>query len=162
MQRTTPKGLLRLRRSASFVPRAQIFRGLFPRNASGARRARKLVLDAAQPWLSAEDLERLEYAAGEALANAVEHGNGSSLLVRCRRETDRCIVEIVDSGIGVPTSEALGTLPGAESPPGYGLFIMHKLADGIEILDGGTRVRLWIRRTSGISSLLDPASDGNG
>ena len=137
-------------------------RGLFPRNASGARRARKLVLDAAQFWLSPEDLERLEYAAGEALANAVEHGSGSSLLVRCRREGDRCIVEIADSGIGVPASDELGTLPGAESPPGYGLSIMHKLADGIELLDGGTRLRLWIRGAGGVRSLLDPVSDGNG
>lgn len=115
--------------------------GSFPRSPSGARRARGLIKNFAKAYLSGCDLEDFETAIGEALANAVEHSDASTLTVRCWCESGCLVTELEDDGRGFfpPLS--------FQAPPdgalrGFGLFIMHQLLDEIDFLDNGKRLHL--------------------
>jgi len=124
------------------VPPPPEFHGSFARTAKSATRARKILRNLAKTWLSGQQLIDFEVAIGEALANAVEHGGGDSLTVTCNRDAERIVVEIKDEGTGFAADRAKLSAAPAGAPRGYGLFIMHKIADEVEILEGGTRLRL--------------------
>ena len=124
------------------MPPPPEFQGSFARTAESATRARKILRNLAKTWLDGQTLVDFEVAIGEALANAVEHGGGDSLLVSCRRDADRIVVDIKDEGTGFAADRIRVTRAPSGAPRGYGLFIMHKIADEVEILDGGTRLRL--------------------
>ncbi|HEV3091579.1 MAG TPA: ATP-binding protein [Candidatus Cybelea sp.] len=123
--------------------------GRFPCSAEGARRARRLVIDFAKSRLFGEDLVSFELAAGEAVANCVEHGGGPTLTVKCWVEDGRLFAEIRHRGEGFEPPERVEAPPRG-APRGYGLFIMHEVLDGVEFLEGGTGLRL-------IKQLPDPA-----
>lgn len=106
-----------------------------------ARRARKAVAHFAAAWLQGTASSDFETAVGEALANAVEHGNCSHLTVDCIYTHERLVTEIVQNGMGFqPPRRRHAPAPGAER--GYGLFIMHSVLDRLEFYENGTRVRL--------------------
>jgi serine/threonine-protein kinase RsbW len=91
------------------------------------------------------ELQELELAVGEALANAVEHGHalGGSIEVRASCRNEVFTVEVKDDGRGFTTWENPAAAPRAESSPrGFGIHIMRALVDRVEFLDGGTRVVL--------------------
>lgn len=127
------------------VPPARSYRCLVPRSPQGARDARLQVKDYARHWLSRDDLADFEMILGEALANAVEHGGGSTITVLCEVRKAQLVAVIEDRGPGF-------VLQQSPQPPrdgairGYGLFIMHSLADEFEILEDGRKVRL-VKRT---------------
>ena len=120
---------------------AHRYLGSFPCTAAGARRARALLKQFAQSVLTPRELQDFEAAMGEALANAVEHGQGSALSVSCWSEPGAIVTEIVHDGRGFLPPSRVALPPGA-APRGYGLFIMHQLLDEIEFLDDGRRLRL--------------------
>jgi serine/threonine-protein kinase RsbW len=112
-------------------------------SASIARGA--IVAFARSAGFAGAQLQDLELAVGEALANAVEHGrsDNGSIFVGARFEFGKMTIEISDSGGGFAGWNNVESLPRkAESVRGFGLRIMHETTDGVQFLDGGRRVRL--------------------
>lgn len=93
----------------------------------------------------------LEFAVGEALANAVEHGHrmgrgNRKITLRIRRTDDHhLVVEVVDSGAAFDFSRH-GGRPDEEyhTPRGFGIFLMRELMDEVhyEHRRAGNVVRL--------------------
>lgn len=117
------------------------YRAAFPCTCPGIRDARGAVKAFAAEWLSGDELSDFETAVGEALANAFEHGRGKTLDVKCCLKSGRVVVDITEGGPGFfPPAQVAPPKPGA--PRGYGMFIMHHMADGVEFLDAGRHIRL--------------------
>ncbi|HWZ88348.1 MAG TPA: ATP-binding protein [Polyangiaceae bacterium] len=108
-----------------------------------ARRA--LVQFAQCAGLEGAGLEDFECAIGEALANAVEHGErGFTVTAEIVRGT--LGVEIGDGGHGFQGWNELGELRvRSQAPRGFGIFIMRSLMDRIEYSEGGSKIRLFKR-----------------
>lgn len=93
-------------------------------------------------------LDRLVLAAGEAIANAVEHGAGD-VFVELVHESDRYGLRVLDEGAGLAGDGlASASLPDDPlAPRGRGLFLMRTLADEVAASRGG--VELWFRPRHG-------------
>ena len=112
-----------------------------------ARAARRSVSAFAQACgFRGERLTDLELAAGEAIANAIEHGNRLKgfFEVRCRFEGNVLTVEVKDRGQGfdVPAEPAPGP---DKNLRGWGLFLMKNLLDRVSYFENGRGVRLEMR-----------------
>lgn len=86
------------------------------------------------------DIEVVALLASELVTNAVRHGRGSSdeIEVGVSGGVDGIRVEVVSAG-------TLADRP-AESPGGFGLLLVDRLADDWGIEDAGSgRVRAWFR-----------------
>src|SRR3954463_5437979 len=71
-------------------------------------------------------------AVGEACANAVQHADaGADYEVTVTIHEDRCIIDVVDEGVGMDTAVTADAAADAES--GRGLRIIHALADMVEL-----------------------------
>jgi anti-sigma regulatory factor (Ser/Thr protein kinase) len=83
-------------------------------------------------------------AVGEALANAVEHGNKDSgfIEVGCRFEGGTLIVEVRDGGSGFDFDRIVRRQREPHSVRGFGITIMESLMDAVEYADRGTSIRL--------------------
>jgi serine/threonine-protein kinase RsbW len=114
---------------------------------------RRILRAAVGAGLSAEQRDNLAVASAEALSNAAVHGNRLepgrtvrvSVVVAPRAWA---VVEVTDSGSGFDVTN-LGdpTEPGRLlTPGGRGVFLMHRLVDGVEYNRQGNRVRLTVRR----------------
>jgi serine phosphatase RsbU (regulator of sigma subunit)/anti-sigma regulatory factor (Ser/Thr protein kinase) len=97
--------------------------------------------------LSAARRKRLETAVAEATMNAMEHGNGYQpdlpVTVQALVGEEELIVRITDSGggqaipePGTPNLEA--KLTGAQSPRGWGLFLIRNMVDDLHVLSDDT------------------------
>jgi anti-sigma regulatory factor (Ser/Thr protein kinase) len=97
--------------------------------------------------LPAARLERLKSAVGEAVANAIEHGNQSrpqlpvklTVLVSA---TALC-VRVSDQGGGLPHAETAvpdldAKLAGRQTPRGWGVFLIKNLVDDVRDRSSGT------------------------
>jgi serine/threonine-protein kinase RsbW len=88
-------------------------------------------------------------AVGEACANAVQHADaGGDYEVTVTIQEDRCIIDVVDEGVGMDTTATPEAGTDAES--GRGLRIIHALADMVELRRGqpgrhGRRVGMGLR-----------------
>ncbi len=93
--------------------------------------------------LPASRLERLKTAVGEAVMNAIEHGNqgipASRVAVRVQRSGGRLAVQVTDQGLGrellrtdAPDLEA--KLDGRQTPRGWGLFLIEKMVDETRVI----------------------------
>jgi anti-sigma regulatory factor (Ser/Thr protein kinase) len=96
---------------------------------------------------SRDDIDDIKVAAGEALCNAVEHGqahrsNGFS--VSCSLQDDELRIEIRDNGEGFAPERLRASTP--EADRGFGILLMRRLMDGVQFADNGTCVRLYRRR----------------
>jgi serine/threonine-protein kinase RsbW len=95
------------------------------------------VLDAALAVFSVtkDCREDIGLAVGEACANAVQHAEtGADYEVTVTIHEDRCIIDVVDDGVGLQNAAAGladDVSPDAES--GRGLKIIHALADMVEL-----------------------------
>jgi len=118
------------------------FQAVYSRAPESSARARRAVIAVAGEWLTSNALDDLVLAVGEAVANAIVHGKGSSLTVSCYRDRDRVIVDVQDEGLGFALKGPLISLPAPMSQSGYGLYIMQNLADAVEILDDGRCIRI--------------------
>jgi anti-sigma regulatory factor (Ser/Thr protein kinase) len=127
----------------------------------GQRHARTRVGEAlAGQHLAPRRREELQTAVSEAVANAVEHGNGDDpgLVVRIRvsADSDAVVVRVADEGGGhgemvIPTTppDLEAKLRGDEPPRGWGLFLMDALVDEVRVERGNrgwvVQLLLWRR-----------------
>ena len=97
---------------------------------------------AAQAGLSSERIEDVKTAVGEAFINAVEHGNRGRedrpVTLCFTLVSDGLRVEVADDGSGFDLERASvphlrEKIEGRESPRGWGLFLMSRLADDLEV-----------------------------
>lgn len=116
----------------------------YPCHAGFARLARRGLREfAVRCGFTGEALDDIESAAGEAVANAVEHGHhpekGVSVKARCL--DNGILIEVHDNGPGFK-----GDLRDRNRrrimPRGYGIRLMTTLMDAVEFTDNGRRVRL--------------------
>jgi serine phosphatase RsbU (regulator of sigma subunit)/anti-sigma regulatory factor (Ser/Thr protein kinase) len=96
--------------------------------------------------LSAARLERMKTAVAEAVMNAMEHGNGFNaelpVDVRLLREEGALRVEVTDRGSARPMPEAPepdidAKLTGAQTPRGWGLFLIRNMVDELDVSGDG-------------------------
>jgi anti-sigma regulatory factor (Ser/Thr protein kinase) len=117
----------------------------FPSAYESVGRARRAIIAFAGEWFAGDDLNDIESAAGEALANCAEHGhkNGTNIDVVCRCDGNALSIEIKDAGQGFDRWNARDYVkPLSSAPRGYGTYIMRRLMDEIEYTDLGTRICL--------------------
>ena len=116
--------------------------------------------------LPAARLERLKTAVAEATMNAIEHGNGNRadipVEVEVRKDGDQITVAITDQG-GDEAHQAhegqneepdlLKKLQGAQTPRGWGLFLIRNMVDAMDVTtDGQRHTILLTMRTEGGST----------
>lgn len=90
-------------------------------------------------------LHEIESAAGEALANAVEHGHteAGGFTVKCAFENGCLVIDIHDQGRGFANwNESEPVPPRPVGTRGYGIFIMRRFMDTVSYTDGGRHLRL--------------------
>jgi serine/threonine-protein kinase RsbW len=110
--------------------------------------------------LSDSRLEKLKTAVAEATMNAIEHGNGNRaeipVEVEVTQNGDDIVVAISDQG-GDTTGQAgpaqepdlLQKLEGAQSPRGWGLFLIRNMVDAMDITTNGQRHTIWLTMRTG-------------
>jgi serine phosphatase RsbU (regulator of sigma subunit)/anti-sigma regulatory factor (Ser/Thr protein kinase) len=109
--------------------------------------------------------ERLRTAVAETAMNAAEHGNhyrpDLSIGVEVNRSGQELLVRISDRGLGGPIPEATepnleAKVAGLQSPRGWGLFLIKKMVDRVEVRDSpaGHIVELTVRIDQ--AALTDP------
>jgi anti-sigma regulatory factor (Ser/Thr protein kinase) len=105
--------------------------------------------------LSEARLEKLKTAVAEATMNAIEHGNGNHaeipVEVEVSQDGDEIIVAISDQGGDATAGDApagstpaeepdlLKKLDGAQSPRGWGLFLIRNMVDAMDVTINGQR-----------------------
>jgi len=111
--------------------------------------------------LSDARLEKLKTAVAEATMNAIEHGNGNRaeipVEVEVTQQGDEIVVAISDQGGEAHPSDTeaeqpdlLKKLDGAQSPRGWGLFLIRNMVDAMDITTNGQRHTIWLTvRTGG-------------
>jgi len=108
--------------------------------------------------LSSDQIERLKTAVAEATMNAIEHGNENlsevPVELQVLRTADGIVVTITDQGGEHASTESEAETPdlaeklaGHQRPRGWGLFLIEKMVDAMEVTIEGRRhtVRLTIR-----------------
>jgi serine/threonine-protein kinase RsbW len=125
------------------------YRAHFRGSPTSVREARRAIVDYARlcGFDSSETYE-IALAAGEALANAVEHGNKNLGFIRvhCSFADGELTVEIDDDGQGFDYRSVTGRRRDPNAIRGFGISIMHAVMDGVQYEQRGTLVRLRKRR----------------
>lgn len=115
----------------------------------------------ASTGLSSDRVNRLKTAVAEATMNAIEHGNGNRPEVPVDVEVTQRGAEIIvtisdQGGDDAPQGPAqepdlLEKLAGAQSPRGWGLFLIRHMVDAMDVTTHGSRhtVRLVMRTGAG-------------
>ena len=125
------------------------------------REAREAVVDYARRCgFSSQLTIDIALGVGEALANAVEHGNKDLGYVGlfCRFEDGELTIEVRDEGHGFDYTATVKRRREPTSVRGYGITIMHALMDEVAYVDRGTTVRL---RKRLVEAAVED-EDGNG
>ncbi len=93
---------------------------------------------------SQQETHEIALAAGEALANAVEHGNKDLgyVSVACRFADGELRIEVSDDGPGFDFATVATRGRDPEALRGFGISIMHALMDGVHYEGHGSRVSL--------------------
>lgn len=128
-----------------------VYRGRFRGTPASVRVARQAVLDHARACgFCADELADIGLAAGEALANAVEHGarDLGYIDVRCEFDGGRLSIEIGDTGAGFDVFRATSRHPDPSGVRGFGITIMRSVMDDVRYSRHGSVVRLVKRRVS--------------
>lgn len=127
------------------------YRASLPRGYGSVRQARRaLAAFASDCGFRDTSLADVESAAGEALANAAEHGASASSLgfeVSATFDGRRLIIDVRDFGVGFESAERGKTRPDATAPRGFGLFLMRTLMDEVVFSDRGSHVHM-VKRLS--------------
>ena len=109
--------------------------------------------------LSGARLERLKTAVAEAVMNAIEHGNANRadipVDVEVTQDGDAVTVSISDQGGAAPAGpgqepDLALKLTGRQSPRGWGLFLIRKMVDAMDVTteDGRHTVALTMRTSA--------------
>jgi serine/threonine-protein kinase RsbW len=116
---------------------------------------------ASSAGILAERLERLKTAVAEATMNAIEHGNKNHAEIPVDVEViqagDEITVAISDQGGAPPPDSAADAeepdlvkkLAGAQSPRGWGLFLIRNMVDAMEVTTDGQRHTVWLTMRTG-------------
>jgi len=121
------------------------YRAEFRRAPGSVRAARRAILDYAQLCgFDPEEVGDISLAAGEALANSVEHGNKSlgRISVRCRFMDGELEIEVSDGGPGFDYTRIIGRRREPDALRGFGISIMHAVMDTVQYEARGATVRL--------------------
>ncbi len=121
------------------------FRGI----PSSVRLAREAIVGYAHLGaFTVDELSEIALAAGEALANAVEHGNKDLgfIAVSCVFENGDLTIEVRDSGAGFDIMHAKPRPRDPAAVRGFGISIMHALMHEVSYSSRGAVVRLTKRR----------------
>ncbi|MGH7729516.1 MAG: ATP-binding protein [Vulcanimicrobiaceae bacterium] len=121
------------------------FQARFRETPACARLARERIVDYARTCgFSAKELTEIGLAVGEALANAVEHGNveEGELSVLCRFEDGILTIEVEDDGSGFDVSRQVASVRDPQAVRGFGIEIMRAVMDGVQFEARGNRVCL--------------------
>jgi len=124
------------------------FRRRFLAVPTSATKARSTVSTfAASHGFSGDALCDVETSVGEAVANAIEHGNRMRgvFTVACSFERGILTIEVCDGGAGFDDSTKPMLDIGERRTPslrGYGLYLMRTLMNRVTFKDGGTTVVL--------------------
>jgi serine/threonine-protein kinase RsbW len=108
-------------------------------------------------------LEKLKTAVAEATMNAIEHGNKNRaeipVQVEVTQDGDEIIVAISDQGGdsdggdggdgGAEEPDLVKKLDGAQSPRGWGLFLIRNMVDAMDITTNGQRHTIWLTMRTG-------------
>jgi len=105
-------------------------------------------------------LEKLKTAVAEATMNAIEHGNGNRaeipVEVEVTQNGDEIVVAISDQGGAAHPDggtaeepDLLQKLDGAQSPRGWGLFLIRNMVDAMDITTNGQRHTIWLTMRTG-------------
>ena len=125
-----------------------------PNSAAAASHARKQFIRFIEHFrLSAELVADIEAALGEALANAAEHGYKHRGTIRVEARLTEAYLEatISDDGPGFFLRGPIAVdHPPANSPRGFGLFLIRALVDELEFRDNGKTV--WFLKRLGAAS----------
>ncbi len=138
------------------------YRARFRGTPASVREARQAILDYARLCgFCSQATFDIALAAGEALANAVEHGtkNLGFIDVLCRFVDGDLIVEVTDSGAGFDTSDIATRRRDPSAVRGFGISIMHAVMDGVDYGARGSTVRLRKRRRAATTGSLSASSD---
>jgi len=124
------------------------FRRRFLAVPTSATKARSAVSTfAASHGFSGDALCDVETSVGEAVANAIEHGNRMRgvFTVACSFASGTLTIEVCDGGAGFDDSTKPAPDTAERRTPslrGYGLFLMRSLMNRVSFKDGGTTVIL--------------------
>jgi anti-sigma regulatory factor (Ser/Thr protein kinase) len=113
--------------------------------------------------LSEARLERLKTAVAEATMNAIEHGNGNRaeipVEVEVTQDGDEIIIAISDQGGEAHAAaqdegdaeepDLLKKLDGAQTPRGWGLFLIRNMVDAMNVTTDGQRHTIWLTMRTG-------------
>ena len=127
------------------------YRAQFRGTPSSVREARQAILDYARLCgFDAQETYEIALGAGEALANAVEHGARSLgfIAVACTFENGELVVEVTDSGAGFDHATLQTKQRDPDAVRGFGISIMHAVMDRVEYVARGETVRLHKRRVA--------------
>ncbi len=93
---------------------------------------------------TADESFEIALGAGEALANAVEHGcrNVGSMTVACSFQDDVLTIEITDSGAGFDHATVAHKERDPNGIRGFGLHIMRAVMDEITYTANGQSIKL--------------------
>jgi anti-sigma regulatory factor (Ser/Thr protein kinase) len=123
------------------------FQASLPRGFNSVRQARRALRTFAETCgFRGTPLADVENAAGEALANAAEHADGSGSAgfdIWASFDGDRLVIEIDDHGAGFDTAAVLARpAPDTGGYRGFGVFLMRTLMDEVAYYERGSRVQL--------------------
>ena len=133
------------------------YRARFRGTPSSVREARQGVLDYARLCgFAGQQTFEIALGAGEALANAVEHGARSLgfITVVCTFENGELVIEVSDSGVGFDLSRLAIKERDPDAVRGFGISIMRAVMDRVDYLARGQTVRLYKRRAAALEQDL--------
>jgi serine/threonine-protein kinase RsbW len=110
---------------------------------------RRILAAAVRAGLSDDQAWRFTLAVNEVVINAVTHGGGR-VTVAIQVVGSSLVVEVQDSGGGVPSTVAAGELPPSDAVGGRGIWLAREFCDDLTIhnRDTGALVRLVAVRQS--------------
>lgn len=121
------------------------YRAQFRGTPNSVRLAREAIVDYARCCGFGSDvLGDIALAAGEALANAVEHGNRDLgyIEISCEIAGETLAIEIRDAGTGFDLTRIQPRKRDPNAVRGFGISIMHAIMDGVSYTRRGAAVRL--------------------
>jgi anti-sigma regulatory factor (Ser/Thr protein kinase) len=123
------------------------YRATLPNGYNSVRQARRALRTFAETCgFRDTPLADVENAAGEALANAAEHGDGTGspgFDISATFDGDQLVIEIDDHGRGFDAAAVLAQPPpDAAGYRGFGVFLMRTLMDEVAYSERGERIQL--------------------
>jgi anti-sigma regulatory factor (Ser/Thr protein kinase) len=116
---------------------AEKSRQIYPSAPISARKARAFVASVLQgSAASATAMDELGLIVSELVANAIQHGDGSDIVVCVTPDRNDCVTVTVGSGVGAnrpPMDPTTWTVAQSDQHSGRGLGMVRQLADEVTV-----------------------------